>query len=205
MRWISSLLLFATLSCQPSPRPSRADAVASPATPSENAPEPPADFASRYALCDGIARTGFDPVQIRAAVECHVRIRHGAGIVSEANSAASSLMATAHQGLPRPIRRPDGSWDYQAPMIKAAVRGRTGWQTWRGGVLRPLPAASSAEIDSILSDPAFWAEPARVPPTCTDAGAQRLVVRHAGRQTVRQQSCGPSGLTGRLFALAIAG
>jgi len=149
--------------------------------------------------------SGFSAAHVREWVARHVAARIGAEAVTLAEAAATSIMVTHHQGLPRPVRNADGSWGYEPPGANAMVRTADGWTGWSGRERRPVSGARAAEIDRILADPAFWAEPDHVPPTCTDAGARRLVVRHAGRAAVRQQSCGGVGLTGRLWELVYGG
>lgn len=149
--------------------------------------------------------SGFSAAAIRDSVERMVAWRFGNEALRLAQAAPSSIMATSHQGLPRPVQNPDGSWGYDPPGVDAMIRGPGGWTGWAGAERVPVAAAKAAEIDRILADRAFWAEPDHVPPTCTDAGARRLVIRHQGRVTVRQQSCGSSGLTGRLWQLALGG
>jgi hypothetical protein len=145
---------------------------------------------------------GFDARRVREEVAGHVAARLGGDAARLAAAAATSVMATHHQGFPRPIQYADGTFGYEAPGANAVVKGTAGWAGWSASAERPVAAARGTEIDRILADPAFWAEPDHVPPTCTDAGARRLVVRHAGRIAVRQQSCGGEGLTGRLWELA---
>lgn len=148
---------------------------------------------------------GFDAAEVRRSVETHVAARLGAEAVRLAGASSSSVMVTHHQGLPRPVQNADGSWGYEPPGANALVRGAAGWSGWAGTAQRPVAAARAAEIDRILADPAFWAEPAYIRPTCTDAGARRMVVRHAGRIAVRQQGCGGEGLTNRLWELVYGG
>ncbi|HEY0012754.1 MAG TPA: hypothetical protein VGB79_07865 [Allosphingosinicella sp.] len=148
---------------------------------------------------------GFDPQQVRQEVEQHVAARLGPEAARLAAAASASLMATHHQGFPRPIPNAHGSVSFEGPGANAMVRGTGGWAGWSGTAQRPVASARTAEIDRILSEPAFWAEPDYAAPGCTDAGARRLVVRLAARTAVRQQSCGGTGLTGRLWELVFAG
>ena len=155
---------------------------------------------------DEAARPGFLADNVRVEVERDVGRRLGADAVRRLAAAGSSIMVTHHEGLPRPpVRQPDGSWAFEGPGANAVVRGERGWTGWAARETRPVLAARAAEIDGILADPAFWREPDHVAPTCTDAGARRLVVRHTGRIAVRQQSCGGVGLTGRLWELVFGG
>jgi hypothetical protein len=149
--------------------------------------------------------SGFNAAAIRDGVERLVAWRLGADALRLAQAAPSSILVTHHQGLPRPVRNPDGSWGYDAPGVNALVRGPGGWTGWTGRNRLPVSTAKAAEIDRILADAAFWAEPDHVPPTCTDAGARRMVVRHADRTVVRQQGCGGQGLTNRLWELVYGG
>ncbi len=147
---------------------------------------------------------GFNPDQVREIVERIVALRLGEEPLRLARSSPTSILVTHHQGMPRPVQLPDGSWSYEAPGANAMVRS-TGWQGWSGRSRVAVSAAKAAEIDRLLADPAFRAEPDYVPPTCTDAGARRMVIRHAGRVAVREQSCGGEGLTNRLWALVYGG
>jgi hypothetical protein len=176
-----------------------ASAVSRPAPPTGTSPS------GSPSPCQEAAMPGFDEAAIRAAVLCDVAARLGSEALAEIRSAPSSVLVTFHQGLPRPVQRSDGSWTYEGPYVNAAIRVGGAWIGWRGANRQPLGSALSAEIDRILSDPAFWREPAYVPPACTDAGARRLVVAHDGRNVVRQQSCGGTGLSGRLFRIVLGG
>ena len=172
-------------------------------------PEPEAAPAVQQARvnvgCPESTAPGFDPEQVRREVICHVGLRLGPAAAEQALAAGSALMATYHHGLPKPLQRPDGSWGWEGPMANALILAGGGWKGWKAGAAKPLAPAPAAEVERILADPAFWREEAYVRPTCTDAGARRLVVRHGSRRTVRQQSCGGRGLTGRLFDLVLAG
>jgi hypothetical protein len=195
-------ILIAALAGCAAPRPAEiatppdeVDAQPRPVTPDRPRGPPPVD--PPY--------SGFNPTAIRDSVARLVAWRLGDEALRLAQSAPSAIMTTHHQGLPRPVQNPDGSWGYDPPGANALVRAPAGWTGWAGSERRPVSAAKAAEIDRILADPAFWAEADNVPPTCTDAGARRLVVRHGGRTAVRQQSCGGVGLTGRLWELTHGG
>ena len=149
--------------------------------------------------------TAFREEAVREAVEDLIRWRLGETALREANAAPAALMASFHQGLPRPIACPGGRWAYAPPAVSAAVRTADGWVRWRGEAREGYAPAVSAEIDRILADPAFWREPAFDRPTCTDAGAQRLIARSGTHGAVRQQSCSGGGLTRRLHQLVING
>jgi hypothetical protein len=148
---------------------------------------------------------GFSADHVREWTERYVEYRLGREALQLARSAPTSIMATHHQGLPRPVQNADGSWGYEPPGANAMVRGSAGWTGWAGADRRAVSPAKAAEIDRILADRAFWSEADYVPPTCTDAGARRMVIRHSGRVTVRQQSCGGVGLTNRLWELVYGG
>jgi len=184
----------------PAPEPPAQPAQAEPAEPAEPAVPP-----RRAPPPMEPGMSGFNADHVREWTERYVDYRLGPEALQLARSAATSIMATHHQGLPRPVQNADGSWGYEPPGANAMVRGPAGWTGWAGAERRAVAAAKAAEIDRILADRAFWAELDHVPPTCTDAGARRLVIRHAGRITVRQQSCGGVGLTGRLWELVYGG
>lgn len=168
----------------------------------------PADASAGAVLIDTShpPAAGFDAEGIAALVEQNVGERLGSEVLATARSARSSVMVLYHEGLPRPpVQQPDGSWRHPPPPANALVRTGAGWVGWSGARQQPVTAAKAVELDRILADPAFWAEAAYHPPDCTDAGAQRMVVRQAGRRAVRHQSCSGSGLTRRLFELTFGG
>lgn len=203
MKKLLPILLLSAAACVarpvPEPSPSAEPSRAEPAQPR------PADPPRRQPPPLETGMSGFNADHVREWTERHVEYRLGPEALQDARSAATSIMATHHQGLPRPVQNPDGSWGYEPPGANAMVRTSTGWSGWSGAERRAVAAARAAEIDRILADRAFWAEPDYVPPTCTDAGARRLVIRHAGRTTARQQSCSGQGLTNRLWELVYGG
>ena len=200
MRFVPCLALIVAAACVHASPEDEPAPVAEP-----DAVQPARDPVRSPVLCPESAAPGFDAAQIAREVECHVEARLGSAPVAELRSAGSALMATYHAGLPRPVQRPDGSWTYEGPMANALLVAAGTWRGWKSGRAQPLAPAAAAEVDRILADPAFWREEAYVRPTCTDAGARRLVVRHGARRAVRQQSCGGRGLTGRLFDIVLAG
>ena len=130
------------------------------------------------------------PEAIRAHVEGVVGDRFGAETVRRANAARSSVMAAS-------IR---GRWGTGGPEVNVAIRESAGWTGWRTGEQAPMPADAAREIDRLLADRAFWAEPDRYPAMdCPDSGAHLLVVRHQGRTKITRQSCEPANLVGRLL------
>ncbi|HEX9933501.1 MAG TPA: hypothetical protein VGB08_11720 [Allosphingosinicella sp.] len=207
MRTGVAFLLLAAAGCTAAPAPEAAP-------PPELEPEPERPLPQQRPVTPDRPRgpppvdppfSGFSPPAIRDSVEWLVAWRLGEEALRLARAAPTSIMVTSHQGLPRPVQNPDGSWGYEPPGANAMVRGSGGWTGWVGTERRPVSVGRAAEIDRILADRAFWTEPDEVPPTCTDAGARRLVIRHQGRLTVRQQSCGSTGLTGRLWELVYGG
>ena len=201
MRSVTIALLFLVAGCVAAPAPEISADSSTPGPPPP--PAPPARPARTARLDPPIA--GYQPDRIREEVERNVAERLGAEALRLAASAATSIMVSHHQGLPRPVQNPDGSWGYDPPGANAMVLGSAGWIGWSGQAQRPVAAARAAEIDRIFADPRFWAEPDYVRPTCTDAGARRMVIRHRGRTAVRQQSCAGRGLTNRLWELVYGG
>ena len=162
------------------------------------APVPPEPLASAPPDDPGGERVlpgGPTAAQIRDYVEGAVGDRFGQDKVRAANSAASSVMAAS-------IR---GRFGTGGPAVNVAIRGAQGWTGRLSGTQAPLGAAASREIDRILADRAFWAEPDRFPAyDCPDAGAHLLVVRHRGRVKITRQSCEPANLVGRLLRTVLA-
>ena len=130
------------------------------------------------------------PEAIRGYVEGVVGDRFGAETVRRANSARSSVMAAS-------IR---GRFGSGGPDVNVAIRESAGWTGWRSGRQAAMPADAAREIDRLLADRAFWAEPNRHPAMdCPDSGAHLLVVRHQGRTKITRQSCDPANRVGRLL------
>jgi hypothetical protein len=131
-----------------------------------------------------------DDAAIRQYVEGAIGDRFGADAVRQANAARTSVMAAS-------IR---GHFGSGGPNVNAVVRSASGWSGWRSGRAAPVSAATSAELDRLLADPALWAEPDRFPEMdCPDSGAHLLVIRHAGRSKISRQSCSPANRLGRLL------
>ena len=199
-----SLLLLALSSCTGAPAPEALPPASQEPPPPVERGSPPAEEPLGPPPVDP-PFAGYSTAAVRDSVERLVAWRFGAEALRLALTAPASIMVTHHQGLPRPVRNSDGSWGYEPPGVNLMVRTAGGWTGWAGRTRQPVSAAKAAEIDRLLADGAFWAEPDHVPPTCTDAGARRTVIRHSGRVAVRQQSCGGQGLTNRLWELVYGG
>lgn len=159
--------------------------------PSEPPASPPLNGSGAERMLPG----GPTAAQIREYVEGAVSDRFGQEAVRAANGAASSVMAASIRG-----RLGTGG-----PAVNVAIRRTEGWTGRLSGAQAPLTAAASREIDRILADRAFWAEPDRFPAyDCPDAGAHLLVVRHRGRVKITRQSCEPANLAGRLLRTVLA-
>lgn len=165
-------------------------ACAAPAPPEPAALPPPATTAGERVLPGGPTAA-----EIRTYVEGAVSDRFGAEAVRAANAAASSVMAGS-------IR---GRFGSGGPAVNVAIRGGQGWTGRLSGTEAPLAPAAAREIDRILAERAFWAEPDRFPAyDCPDSGAHLLVVRHRGRTKITRQSCEPADLAGRLLRTVLA-
>src|SRR5688572_13804486 len=115
MRFRFCLALLFAAACTPAPPPAPEAAVPpEPATPA-------VQQARAGSGCPESAAPGFDPGRVRREVICHVGRRLGPAAAEEALAAAGALMATHHQGLPKPIQRPDGSWGWEGPMANALI------------------------------------------------------------------------------------
>jgi ketosteroid isomerase-like protein len=82
------------------------------------------------------------------------------------------------------------------------IRTQKGWTSWQRGSARPLDPAVGAELDHLLSLPAFWREQAFAEVADCSSGARVAVIRHRARLRIDRQPCVPKGLRGRLAELA---
>jgi hypothetical protein len=173
-------------------------AAADPPTPEaepvvEQAPSEPVGPGQSYRQ-----RTLLGPgeLQVRAYLQDVISDRFGAPGWNSFNSAPTAIAAAS---LP-------GRWaTSHAPQVSLLIRGRDGWRAWGG--TRPIGPQVSAELDSLLADRRFWAEPGRYPEiACTDSGADVMWVRHSGRTKMVYQSggCGTPNLSTRLIQAAIS-
>ena len=167
------------------------------------APPPPPPAAEVSGDASGPA--WFDPVRVETDLKTTALERFGDGYFAEAIRAPTYLFAKHYVGLPQPpILQPDGSYKYPPPPMAMLHRGAEGWMVATATGFRPAKADKAAAIDAILSDAAFWAEPASSQPACTDAGGSLLMLRVPRHdQVLRQGACGATALTERLVFLAL--
>jgi len=143
--------------------------------------------------------------EARGLVERDVAALLGAEALEEARRAESAVMVRQPASFPRMTRHPDGSWEAEPPQVAVAVRTGAGWVTWRDGGRFSLDAYAGRELDRLLRQPDLWAEPELAEAGCTDAAGPTSVISHRGRERVATHPCGPSGLTGQVAAIVLAG
>ena len=165
------------------------------ATPAPVAVERPTDSAA--------AR--FDAARVQSDLETTARQRFGDALVDRVLASPTYVFAKHYWGLPPPPKvQPDGSYKYPDPPMAMLVFENGNWLVATPGGLRPAKAEQAAQIDAILKDRLFWAEPAWSNPTCTDAGGSLLMLKVPVRpRIVRQGACGATQLTERLVFRAL--
>jgi hypothetical protein len=146
-----------------------------------------------------------DLAEVRKDLESGAEAKFGEVAFNRLRAASTSIIAKRYFGLaPPPVLQPDGSYKDPEPPIALLVRENGQWLTATPTGWRPVAAPASTALDQALADPAFWKEPAFAPPTCTDAGASRLLLRYPNRPlTVRQGACGATARTEHLVGLAL--
>ena len=182
MKWIAPLLL-ATAACAP------VAPVAPIADPRRDAAEP-----------------RFDAAKVRADLIATARQRFGDAATDRALAAPVHLLAKHYYGLaPPPIVQPDGSYKYPDPPMALLRREKDGlWYAATAAGWRLAKPDKAAEIEALLADPAWRAEPVWAQPSCTDAGGSLLLAKPpGGAETVRQGACGAAERTERLVFLAL--
>jgi len=131
--------------------------------------------------------------------------RYGEANVRRALAAPTYIFAKHYAGmLPPPPPGAGADWKYPEPPVAMVIRENGQWlaATPDGfGAARP---DKIAEIERILTEPAFWAEPEWAPPGCTDAGASLLLATAPGKsEVVRSATCGSTGRSETLVFRAL--
>ena len=142
---------------------------------------------------------------VRAEIERELGDQLGAAALRELRRAPAAILLRRTVSLPRMIRQPDGTFQPERGGAVGAVRTRTGWVRIIPGERRPFDRLASREIDRLLAQRAFWAEPAFPPVRCTDPGGPNMIIRLGRRERVAVQPCGSEGLTGRLAEIVMNG
>ena len=148
---------------------------------------------------------GFAAARVRTDLESTARQRFGDALTDRALAAPTYLLSKHYVGLaPPPIVQPDGSYKYPDPPMAMLIRENGQWLAASAIGFRAAKPDKAAEIDAILAEPAFWAEPAWVQPGCTDAGGSLLMLKVPPRAAiVRQGACGATERTERLVFLGL--
>ncbi len=134
---------------------------------------------------------GPGPAQVRADVVAAVTDRLGPAVVEQAARSDSSILVAGDWG----------EFNLTRSLPNVLVRARAGWTSWLSGRQEPIPQPVSDAIDRILADPALWQEDAFSRYADCMSGARAIVVRHNRADRVIRQSCGPTGIAGRLSEL----
>lgn len=123
------------------------------------------------------------------------RQRFGEAMVRRALAAPTYIFAKHYQGMlppPPPDAGPD--WRYPEPPVGMLIFENGYWLAATPEGFRQARPDKVPEIERVLADPAFWAEPEWAPPGCTDAGASLLLMRAPGKpEIVRSATCGGTG------------
>ena len=128
--------------------------------------------------------------------------RFGQERLAEALAAPTHLIAKRFAGMLPPPPPGEATPEYVPPaalMMKTAQ----GWMVATASGWRPATPEHSAEIDRLIADPAFWAEPATDMP-CPDYGASLLLLKVPGKANIVRKSGCPN-LADKAVAAAING
>ena len=119
---------------------------------------------------------GIDPATVRSDVIATARDRYGNAAMNRALASSAYLIVKRFAGMAPPP--PPGAGADWRPPTPAALLIRDGetWQVATADGWRPGDVAAAAEIDRILSDDRFWAEPTFVQ-ACPDFGSSNAVLK----------------------------
>lgn len=135
---------------------------------------------------------GFNRATVEAILLASARARYGEALVRRAIAAPAFLFTKHYPGMmppPPPGAGPD--WRYPEPPVAMLFRENGQWLAARAEGLRAAKPDKVGEIEAILADPAFWAEPEYAEPGCTDAGASLLMLKLPDRARItRRSACG---------------
>jgi hypothetical protein len=149
--------------------------------------------------------SAFDAERVRGDLETTARARFGDALTDRALASAAYLFSKHYMGLPPPpVLQPDGSYKDPEPPMAMLIRENGQWLAATATGFRAANPAKAEEIDALLADPAFWAEPAWAQPGCTDAGGSLMMLKVPRRApVVRQGACGATKRTERLVFLGL--
>ena len=121
--------------------------------------------------------------------------RFGEAMVRRALGASIYIFAKHYQGmLPPPPPNAGPDWRYPEPPVAILISENGQWLAATPDGFRQARPDKTPEVERILADPVFWAEPEWAPPGCTDAGASLLLIRVPRKsEIVRSATCGSTG------------
>ena len=135
---------------------------------------------------------GFNRAEVESNLLASARARYGEALVRRAIAAPAFLFTQHYPGMlppPPPDSGPD--WRYPEPPVAMLFRENGQWLAATPAGVRPARPDKLSEIEAILTDPAFWAEPEYAQPGCTDAGASLLMLKMPDRPRItRRSACG---------------
>jgi len=134
----------------------------------------------------------FDRAGVETNLLASARQRFGEALVQRAIAAPAFLFTKHYRGMappPPPDAGPD--WKYPEPPVAMLFMEHGVWMAADAGGVRQARPDKVSEIDAILSNPAFGAEPDFPAPGCTDSGASLLMVKLPARpRQTRRGVCG---------------
>ena len=148
---------------------------------------------------------GFDKAAVEADLLASARQRYGEALVRRAIAAPAFLLTKHYPGMmPPPPPDAGPNWRYPEPPVSMLFREGDGWLAVTPEGVRPARPDKLVEIEAIIADTAFWAEPEYAEPGCTDAGASLLMLKLPDRPRVtRRSSCGATQEGERLVFRAL--
>jgi hypothetical protein len=148
---------------------------------------------------------GFDRTAIEYDLLASVRARFGEPTVRRALQAETYLLAKHYPGWMPPPPPAGTPWQRSEPLVAMLVKENGHWLVALPDGWRIADASRAADIETILNDPAFWAEPEWGQPGCTHFGASIFILKVPDRpEIVRRGVCGPAQRGERLVLLAAA-
>ena len=132
---------------------------------------------------------GVSASSVRADLIATAGERFGQAALDRAMAAPTHLIAKRFAGM-APPPPPGAAPDWQPPTPAALlIRDSSGWSVATADGWRAADPTAAAELDRLIGDARFWAEPFFTQ-ACPDYGASLLLLKVPGRpETVRNSQC----------------
>jgi hypothetical protein len=148
---------------------------------------------------------GFDKAAIEYDLLTSARVQFGEAAIRRALATETYLLAKHYHGRMPPPPPPGTPWLPSEPLVAMLIRENGRWLLATTDGWRAAESGAAADIEAILADSAFWAEPEWGQSGCTHSGASIFLLKVPNRpEIVRRGVCGPAQRGERLVLLAVS-